>query len=406
MTFEVALRMRNFDELQARVARGEFISNAEKAASYFPTAADHDAVVRWLKGQGLTVTRTDDNRLAVFGRGTVDAVARAFQVTFARVATDEGEFTSAVTAPSLPADIAAAVVGVHGLQPHIRRHRLGLPRALGPDNATSSSPPYFPSQIAQVYNANSLSATGAGQTIAIYAFAVPQSSDLTNFWSTAGVSQSLANIQTVNVAGGPASSPSSGYVQEATLDVEWSSSLAPGAIIRVYAASESDPANNDEILQQVYADLPTQPNLHTLSICIGGEELEVEHDYLIIEAQYMANLASAGVTVLSASGDTGAFAAANSNVLEASYPTSDPDVTGVGGTTLVLNSSGGVASETAWSDSGGGVSAVFNRPAWQIGTGVPAGPIPTMAPSLSIPARKVRSEGRVGPPRCGRLFAP
>jgi hypothetical protein len=48
-------------------------------------------------------------------------------------------------------------------------------------------------------------------------------------------------------------------------------------------------------------------------------------------------------------------------------------VTGVGGTTLVLNSGGGVASETAWSGSGGGVSVVFSRPSWQAGTGVPAG---------------------------------
>jgi len=379
MTFEVALRMRNFDDLQARVARGEFISDAEKKSRYFPTAADHDTVVRWLKSNGLTVTRTDDNRLAVFGRGTVDAVARAFQVTFARVTTDEGEFTSAVTSPSLPADVAGAVAGVHGLQPHLRPHRLGLPKGVNPNDATSSSPPYFPSQIARVYNANSLSATGAGQTIAIYAFALPQSSDLTNFWGTTGISQSLANIKTVNVAGGPAN-PSTldqtdynnyeGFAEEVTLDTEWSSSLAPGATIRIYAASQNDPADNDEILQQVYADLPSQPNLHILSICIGGNELEVEHDYLIIEAQYMANLASAGVTVLSASGDSGALDM--NGILDVSYPTSDPDVTGVGGTALLINHAGGVQSEVAW-NGGGGVSAVFSRPPWQKGNGVPSG---------------------------------
>src|SRR5665213_3492082 len=45
MTFEVALRMRNFDEMQARIARGELISASEKEARYFPLAADHDRVV-------------------------------------------------------------------------------------------------------------------------------------------------------------------------------------------------------------------------------------------------------------------------------------------------------------------------------------------------------------------------
>jgi kumamolisin len=161
-------------------------------------------------------------------------------------------------------------------------------------------------------------------------------------------------------------------VEEATLDVEWASALAPGAKIRIYGANENDPAENDEILQQVYADLPSQPSLHVLNICIGGNELDVPKDYLIIEAQYMANLASAGVTVLCASGDSGAVA---NGVVQTTYPTSDPDVTGVGGTTLVLNSDNSVASETAWVTSaaegtGGGVSIVFSRPSWQTGYGI------------------------------------
>ena len=82
---------------------------------------------------------------------------------------------------------------------------------------------------------------------------------------------------------------------------------APGAVIRIYAANGNDPAENDEILQQVYADLTSQPGLHQLAIRIGSTELEEDHDYLIIEAQYMASLASAGVSAFSASGDTGAY---------------------------------------------------------------------------------------------------
>jgi len=370
MTFEVALRMKDFAVLQAAVARGQLVSDAEKAARFFPRTSDYAAVVRWLKSEGLTVTRTDDNRLAVFGRGSVDAVARAFHLSFARVTTDQGEFTSAVTAPSLPANLATVVLGVHGLQPHLRRRALGVPLMLRPNDA---APPYYPYQIARAYNANTLSATGAGQTIAVYAFAVPATSDLASFWKTVGASPSPANIETVNVAGGPANSPSSQYVGEATLDVEWASSLAPGAVIRIYAANENDPANNDEILQQIYADLPSQPNLHTLSISIGGGELEIEHDYLAIASQYMANLASAGVTVLAASGDEGSTF---DNALQVNYPASDPDVTGVGGTSLDIYNSGEVISETAWANdgaSGGGFSSIFSRPPWQTGFGVPSG---------------------------------
>src|SRR5208283_3004789 len=89
----------------------------------------------------------------------------------------------------------------------------------------------------------------------------------------------------------------------------WSGALAPGATLRIYAANENDPAENDEILQQVYTDIQNNvvTGLHQMAICIGSSELDVDFDYLVIEAQYMASLASAGVSVLSASGDTGAY---------------------------------------------------------------------------------------------------
>jgi hypothetical protein len=364
MTVEVGLRMRNFDEMQVRIARGELISPAEKEARYFPLAADHDRLMRWMQAQGFDITRTDENRLAIFARAPVSTVGKALQVSFARVSSADGEFTSAVTAPSLPTDISPFVLGIHGLQPHIRRHPFSTPRA----GTTINISGYLPSNIAAAYNATGLSETGSGQTIAIYALAFPVPSDLTTFWSDAGVTQSLSNIQNITIGGGP-TSPSSSSQDEVCLDVEWASSLAPGASIRIYGADEADPAENDEIFQQVYADLPNS-NIHILSVSIGGNELDVPKDYLILEAQYMANLASSGVTVLVASGDSGATAEGE---VQTSYPTSDPDVTGVGGTTLVL-ANNVVTSETAWSESGGGTSVVFARPSWQQGiVGAPAG---------------------------------
>jgi hypothetical protein len=369
MNFEVALRMRNFDELQARIARGEQIPRAEMEAKYYPLEADHDRLVAWLKAQGLEVTRTDSNRVAVFVRAPVATVAQALQVNFARVMAGDGrEFTSAISSPSLPSDLSAVVLGIHGLQPHIREHALSTPRPAG-QNADLSVGGYLPAAIASAYNAAISSSTGTGQTIAIYALAFPAVSDVQGFWSLANDSESSTNLQMVNVAGGPSSSPDSQIVEEATLDTEWASAMAPGAKIRIYGASEDDPGENDEILQQIYADLPNNPSIHQLCICIGGNELEVEKDYLIIEAQYMANLASAGVSVLSASGDDGAK---SDGTLQVTYPTSDPDVTGVGGTTLA-NAGTSSQTEVAWTTSGGGASAVFSRPSWQTGAGVPTG---------------------------------
>eukprot|EP01035_Chromulina_nebulosa_P036690 gene36690-49451_t len=46
MPFEVALTMRNFAELEARLAHSEIISPAEMQARYLPLAAAHDRVER------------------------------------------------------------------------------------------------------------------------------------------------------------------------------------------------------------------------------------------------------------------------------------------------------------------------------------------------------------------------
>ena len=199
---EVALRMRNFAELQARVGRGERISRAEMEEKYFPQADGFRKVTAWLKSQGLTVTRADETRLAVFVSGSVDQVSRVFDVKFGRVALDGVEYTSATTAPSLPADIAAPVLGIHGLQPHLHPHRMstkGVHRTRQlPETAT-----YYPSQILSAYNANIPGATGAGQTIAVVGDGFPGEIDVNMFWTATGVSQNWNNINFVKVGGGP-----------------------------------------------------------------------------------------------------------------------------------------------------------------------------------------------------------
>jgi kumamolisin len=370
MDFEVALRMRNFAEFQGRVAAGEQVSRGEMDARYFPLQADYDRVVQWVRDQGFTVTRTDANKLAVFARGSVDATAAAFQVSFARVGSRGAEYTSAVTAPSLPAELAPAVLGIHGLQPNIRPHPLVRLRPMVDPVS------YLPNQIFKAYGGAGLTETGAGQTIALIEAVNPIASDLTAFWTIAGVPASTANIQYVSIGIGPDTTSSTGYapeLDEASLDTQWATGLAPGAVIRIYGISSSDAGGFDEAYQQIYADLATNPNLHQLSISFGTGEVEMDRDYFLIEAQYMANLAGAGVTVFAASGDGGAqpdpsTGQFNSSAdLQVEYPASDPSVTGVGGTTLYLNPDNTRQSEAGWIDSGGGNSVIFPEPAWQGG---------------------------------------
>jgi kumamolisin len=375
LEFEVALKMRDFSGLQQRISRGERIPFSEMAAHYDPSAGDYQKVVDWLTGNGFTITRRDGNHLAIFARGKVSQIQKALGVNFARVTFEGKDYTSAVTAPKVPASISSLLVGINGLQPHVQLHKNLV---LKPNSLTNPYPPYLPSQLAQAYQASGLyssSINGSGQTIAIVIDTFPSASDLQSFWSTYSVSQSISNVSFIQVVPGSLPSPSG----EETLDTEWSSSIAPGANVRVYASRTLDFSTIDQCYQQVYSDVTTNPGLeiHQMSMSFGAPENEVAISQLQTDDQYFANLTAAGVTVFASSGDQGVFPTGASTITPET-PSSDPNITGVGGTSLSVDASGNPTTEVVWNNgagaSGGGISQYFGRPSWQAGTGVPAGP--------------------------------
>ncbi len=388
LDFVASLRMRNFDELEGRIHAGQTVSQAEMEARYLPLAADYDRVAAWLVSEGFVLTLSDRNHTNIFARGSVTLVSEAFGVTFARVATSDGEFTSAIAPPSLPAGISSPILCINGLQPHIRarrpNHGVATASGLGSPNGAPT-----PADIANAYNMPA-NLTGAGQTIAIICDATPIDSDLTMFWSLCGINQSLSNIAVVNVSGGP---QGDGDLLESNLDIEWASSIAPGAKIRFYAIPNLQFLFVIAAATQILFDLPENPGMHQVSISLCGPEDEAGSSPVLLSySQAFAQLAASGISVLACSGDGGsnpdpnqgtqAYSASFPLIVE--YPASDSNITGVGGTTLSFDPNGKPTGEVAWFrsnppgstatvGSGGGFSAVFPRPSWQIGTGVPSG---------------------------------
>ncbi len=394
MEIEVSLKMRNFAELQQRVANGERVSNQEMLDNYFPLAEDYDAVIAWLTGQGLTVTETYPNHLSVFVRGTVGQISAALQVGFARVTADGSDYISAVTAPSLPASLAPAVLGVGGLQPHLQMHPPRHPQPAGSDGLKNFASPYLPKDIRKAYGIDPVtSVTGANQTIGIVMSAYPSNTDLTSFWTASGIKQTLGNITKIAVAGGPKTHPDFESRVEITLDVEWASAMAPAAKIRIYAMPDLFPSTTDKVFQKIISDANSVPSMRQVSMSFGGGEHSIfSLDELQAEAQLFLAMANEGITVFASTGDGGSRPDDNTGSfnkkadIQVEYPSSDPNVTAVGGTKLTLNANNGsVASETAWSGTGGGESEVFTRPSWQTGAGVPDG-LFRFLPDLAGPA--------------------
>lgn len=389
MDLVVSLRMRNFAELQSRVQAGQLISQNEMEEKYLPIGSDYDRVTSWLIRQGFTLTLNDRNHTNVFVRGSVSNVSTTLNVSFARVATGDGEFSSAVTAPELPEDISGVVLGVGGLQPHLLMHTHSHQTAQGTEVGGSVTP----ADVLAAYNApismdaNGKPINGTGQTIGIIMDSIPLQSDLTAFWQAVGANESISGYTLVSVNGGPTTASQSADADEVALDTEWATGMAPGANLRVYAIPSLTGTNVIAACAQILND-----NVATVvSYSAGGNEIDYSSAGLQAGDQTLAQLAAAGITFLASSGDGGSNPNPvggpngynSSNRLSVNYPASDPLATGVGGTTTTFDSNWNATTEAAWSQigmvspnplaSGGGLSSYFPRPSWQAGSGVPTG---------------------------------
>src|SRR5215831_2123481 len=380
--FSLSLSPAAEQQLEERVAKGEVVPPEELDKIYSSNKADADALKAWLTAEGFTITHTTPD--GIYARAKVSQIASSLEVRMGRVTKDGVTYNAAYDAPSLPTNVAGSVTAINGLQPfrqankHLRRilshdgnriTRDGVEPA--PDIA--NAPPYLTSELLRAYNANGLGVSGKGQTIAILIDTFPSDTDLTAFWSRNGLPITLAQIEKVNVPGTALPAPSG----EETLDASWASGIAPGAQVRIYATGSLSFVAIDRALDRIIADLPTHPGMRQLSISLGLGETFMSPGEVTTEHAKFLRLAAAGVNVFVSSGDAGsnpdASGQSSGGPLQAEYESSDSAVVGVGGTSLRLNAAGAVSSEQGWSGSGGGRSRFFPRPAWQTGTGVPAG---------------------------------
>jgi kumamolisin len=385
--------MRDFAGLQARIAAGEKIPQAEMEARYLPLRSDYDRLAAWLTAQGFERTLPDRLHMTVFVKGAVSEVARVLGVQFARVSVSDGEYTSAVTEPAVPGDLAPVVLSVNGLQPQFRLRHIKATAAPAPNDILFNYIYVTPDNVVSAYNIPA-GATGAGQVIAVLGEAAPLTADLTHFWTNTGVAQVATNVTMIDVDGGPGSSPSSSNISEADLDVEWAGAIAPGASIRLYLA-----ANAFETFTQIANDSPSFPTMTIISASFssteGLEGTAVLQDF----SQVTAAFAAAGFSILTASGDAGSNPNGLPEVgnylstapLGVSYPASDPDVTAVGGTTVNYTGTWNYSGEVVWnqisgtnpSATGGGISTYFTKPSWQTGGSVLAGQTMRCVPDVS-----------------------
>ena len=285
-------------------------------------------------------------------------------------------------AAAIPAVAGAPVIRLQSPQP------LSTAKCLATFNLRCYSPVQYrvAYDLAPLYRAN---VTGAGRTIVIVdSFGSPTiRNDLAVFDRQWGLPDpELDVLKLGRLPAFSASSPAlDGWAEETTMDVEYAHAIAPGARILLLETPVAETEGVTGFPEMMTAEKYVID--HDLGDVISQSFGATENTFpgfsqgddasLLSLRGAFTDAASHHVTVLAASGDSGATddeadGATTYPYRAISWPSSDPLVTSVGGTQLLLAQDGNkIQPDQVWNDTygagGGGVSRVFSRPAYQDG---------------------------------------
>ncbi|HET6327238.1 MAG TPA: S53 family peptidase [Planctomycetaceae bacterium] len=369
-------------QLEQKVLKGEVVDAATLAKDYSPKTEDVERLVKWCKDEGFEITHVTPDQSSVYVRGSVAQLEKSLQINMVRVSAKDGvTYNAARNAPSLPVAVGDSVQAIIGLQPFRRatKHsRTYHPASagVGPTASIANAPPYLIKEVLKAYGADNLPVSGSGQRIAILIDRLPLDADTAHFWQKNQLPADLDRIEKVNLKN--VTLPPEG---EESMDVQWTSGIAPGAKVRVYASGSLAFVDLDFALDRILADAANDPSLRQLSISLGLGEQVLSPDGTLdgevsVELQKFLRPAALGVNVFVSSGDGGSnpdqFGQSGGPLAQTEWQASCPYVVGVGGTSLRLSGDGTVTTETGWALSGGGRSRVFDRPSYQNRPGIPS----------------------------------
>ncbi|WP_198117302.1 S53 family peptidase [Massilia rhizosphaerae] len=376
--------------LDAKPAQRRYLTRAEFAAQHGASEADFAAVAAFAQKAGLVVVERRPAARSMVLSGTAGQVAAAFGTAIERVEHAAGISRRRTAPVHLPPELDGIVEGVFGIddvpiaRPHFKFSKdsaqaalqASMPLAAAPTDAQAASG-FTGADLAKLYDFPA-GLDGSGQCIAIIELGGGyRTNDIKAYFKSLHLA--APSVTAVSVDGGK-NSPSLPWSADAEvmLDIEVAGAVAPKAHIAVYFAPNSEQGFVDAIAAAVHDDVH-KPSV--ISISWGAPESDWTEQGLAAMNQAFESAAALGVTVCCAAGDAGSGDQNPDNGTpdgraHADFPASSPYVLGCGGTRLTADG-GTIAAETVWNDdpassaTGGGVSDVFDLPAWQTDAGVP-----------------------------------
>jgi subtilase family serine protease len=371
----VALKLQNKAELDSLAAAvntpgnaqfGQFLGTAEFVQRFSPTAEQAQAVVDYLRGQGLGNVELADNRLLITAEGPAAVVGRAFNTQMVQfLSQGKLEYANASTA-QVPSALGGLVAAVVGLQSTGRMHTNNVPMNPSPAQALPGvTLSYGAQDFQKVYDAGA-TASGQGTSVAVLSWgdASAVQADLRQYEKEYHLPQvPFEHI----IVGAPGVDPSADI--EWDLDTQVSGGI--GADLRqmlLYSVYNGDDADITRGANQVV----TENRVRAVNMSFGACEYQNFLDGSMITLdQAFEEGAVQGMAFFAASGDGGASCQFIANAGQpmllgmVEYPASSNWVLSSGGTSLINNSDGSYNVETAWRDSGGGFSVFEFAQPWQ-----------------------------------------
>jgi subtilase family serine protease len=378
MSLDIVLPLRNQAGLDMLVSEindpnsaryRQFLTVQEFTAAFGPTEADYDAVVQFAKMNGFTVTGGTRDGMEVQVKGPVSAVEAAFHVrmgTFQHP-TENRTFFGPDSEPTT--DLAFNLWHVSGLDNYSIPHPMLVKKsdyaaAHGMDankvvsHATTGSGPsasFLGSDMRAAYYGGT-ALTGAGQSLGLLEYYGTDLADLTTYFKNAGQTNNVP----VTLLSTDGTSTSCLYSQkcddtEQTLDMTQAIGMAPGLSSLVMYVGSTDTA-------MISAMTTHSPLPATIGCSWGWTPADPS-----TLNPYFQKMAAQGQNFFAASGDSSTWSRHHE-----AWPADNAYVVSVGGTDLVTASAAGPwKSETAWVDSGGGISPdKIAIPSWQKLAGV------------------------------------
>lgn len=349
--------------------RTHYLTPWEFTEMFGPTQEQYDAVVQYVQEHGLTVVGGSRDGMEVQVRGTVASVEFAFHLNILTYQhpTEDRIFFGPDREPTV--DLPFALWHISGLDnfsiPHplyVRKSDYAKAHGVSADavvhHATTGSGPsssFLGSDMRSAYYGGT-ALTGAGQNLGLLEYYGTDLADLTTYYSK--VKQT--NKVPITLVSTDGTSTSCVYRSgcddtEQTLDMTQALGMAPGLASLVMYIGSSDTA--------IISAMTTHSPLPTTIGCSWGW---TPADPSTLDP-YFKKMAAQGQNFFAASGDSSTWSRSNE-----AWPADDANVVSVGGTDLTTTKAAGPwKSETAWSDSGGGISPdKIAIPSWQKLSGV------------------------------------